>query len=248
MFKLGKSTARPDAVKLKLTDYIDKVVLPKPPKSFGHETGVRLWSMLGNDQFGDCVWAGAAHETELWNAEAGRQVTFTDKAVLSDYTAVTGFNAADPNTDQGTDMQVAASYRRKTGIVDADGKRHKIAAYLSITPGNLAEHKLALYLFGAVGIGIKFPVSAMTQFNAGKPWAVVKGASIEGGHYIPLVAYRSAHLECVTWGKVQPMTAGFLKAYNDESVAMLSEEMLTNGKTPEGFNLAALQADLVALK
>jgi hypothetical protein len=131
--------------------------------------------------------------------------------------------------------------------VDAAGKRHKIAAYLSIKPGDLAEHKLALYLFGAVGIGIQFPQSAMEQFNAGKPWSVKSSSKVVGGHYTPMVAYRSGYFEVVTWGKVQRVTTGFLKKYGDESVVYLSEEMLTNGKSPEGFDLKALQADLAAL-
>lgn len=241
--KLGKTPARAGAVKLRLSSYLDKSALPKLPARFGHETLVTDWGMLGNDQFGDCVWAGAAHETRLWGAEAGTPIAFTDKAVLSDYSAVTGFNPADPNTDHGTDMQVAASYRRKTGIVDAAGRRHKVEAYLALKPGDVTEHYYAMYLFGAVGIGIEFPSSAMNQCNAGKSWSVVSKAKIEGGHYIPLVAKR-AHLECVTWGKPQAMTVGFFQKYNDESVAYVSAEALANNKSPEGFDLATLLADL----
>ncbi len=245
---LGKTKARSGAMTFKLSDYINKKALPKPPAQFGHEALIpATWGMLGNDAYGDCVWAGAAHETMMWNAEAGRKVAFTDKSVLSDYSAVTGFNPKKPNTDQGTDMVVAASYRRKTGIVDAAGKRHQVAAYLSIKPGDLNEHLIAVWLFGAIGIGIEFPSSAMDQFNAGKPWDVVSRSKIEGGHYIPLVA-RRANLECVTWGKVQQMTSAFFAKYNDESVAYVSLEALTNNKSPEGFDAAALQADLAALK
>jgi hypothetical protein len=182
----------------------------------------------------------------LWGRESGQALAFDDAAVLSDYSAITGFNPNDPNTDQGTDMQAAASYRRKTGIVDAHGKRHAIAAYLALTPGNVLEHYVALYLFGAIGIGIQFPASAMKQFDAGRPWSVVHGSPIEGGHYIPLVAKRS-HLEAVTWGKIQPMTLGFFQQYNDESIAYVSLEALTNNKSPEGFNAAQLQADLAQL-
>ncbi len=144
-------------------------------------------------------------------------------------------------------MQVAASYRKKTGVKDAQGNRHKVAAYLAITPGNLAEHYIAMYLFGAVGIGIKVPNNAIDQFKAGKPWSVTKGSSIEGGHYVPLVAHRG-NLLCVTWGKVQQMTASFFKKYNDESVVYISQEILNNGKSLEGFDLAQLQADLAQLK
>jgi hypothetical protein len=248
--KLGKKPARPGAVKFKLANYLEKLKLPTPPKVFGHEGLVGdSWGMLGNDHYGDCVWAGAAHETMLWNKEAARTVTFNNQSVLKDYSAVTGFNPNDPNTDQGTDMQVAASYRRKTGVHDAAGKRHKVIAYLALTTGNPDQLALAIYLFGATGIGIKFPNTAMDQFNAGKPWDVTKNAKIEGGHYIPgLGRDAKGNFVVVTWGKIQLMTPRFYQKYCDEVVAYVSEEALTtSGKTMEGFNLAQLKADLNAL-
>jgi hypothetical protein len=245
-YKLGKLPAS-NQVKFKLSSFIDPSAFPKVPKSFGHESLVANFEMLGNDNYGDCVWAGAAHETMIWNACAGRGISFSDKSVLSDYSAVTGFNPSDESTDQGTDMKAAASYRRTTGVIDAAGNRHKIAAYLSITPGNLQEHYIAMYLFGAVGIGILFPGYAMDQFNQNKPWSVKQRGALDGGHYIPLVAKRS-NIECVTWGRIQKMTVGFFGKYNDESLCYVSEEMLTNNKSPEGFDAASLIKYLNQLK
>ena len=57
----------------------------------------------------------------LLNKEVGTTVPFSDFSVLSDYSAVTGFDPADPATDQGTDVQDAATYRRVTGLLDANG-------------------------------------------------------------------------------------------------------------------------------
>lgn len=246
-FKLGKTPARPGAVSMKLSAYLPKAQLPVPPTNFGHYDLISSYGMLGNDNYGDCVWAGAAHETMMWCKEVGSTIAFNDKGVLGDYSAVTGFKPTDPSTDKGTDMQVAASYRRKTGVKDATGKRHKVVAYLAITKGNMDQHCSAAYLFGAVGIGIKFPGSAMDQFNAGKPWDVVAGAKIEGGHYIPLVGRRNGNLLVVTWGRMQEMTPAFFQQYNDESVVYLTKEDLKAGVTPEGFNVKQLTADLATL-
>jgi hypothetical protein len=246
MMKLGKTPARPGAVTFKLVDYL--TALPKPPTTFGHETLIPTWGMNGNDAVGDCVIASKAHLIEMWNAEAGRPVVVTTKDSLADYSAITGYDPTDPNSDQGTDMSVAASYFRKTGYRDSAGTRHKIGAYLSITPGNWSEHLQALYLFGAVEIGINFPASAMAQFNAGKEWSYNSRSKIEGGHCIPLVAHRTPQsLTCVTWGALERMTPRFFTAFNDESLVYLSPEMLTGGRSPEGFNLAQLQADLSQL-
>jgi hypothetical protein len=246
--KLGKKPARPEAVKFKLANFIDPAGLPKPPRRFGHEDLVGAdWKMLGNDNYGDCVFAGAAHETKMWCLEAGVDTTFTDECVLADYSALTGFDPSRPDTDQGTDMAQAADYRRKIGILDAAGNRHKIAAYLALEPGDLSHLFYATYLFGAVGIGIEFPVSAMDQFNRGRPWVIVSRSRLEGGHYVPIVARRE-RIDCVTWGRVQPMSGGFYGRYNDESLAYVSEEALRDGRSPEGFDAQGLLAALEALR
>lgn len=245
---IGKKPARAGAIKLGIADYVDISKLPPVPPNFGHDKLVADYGMLANDRAGCCVWSGAAHETMLWNAMAGRTVHFTDTDVLEDYTAVTGYNPADPSTDQGTDMVTAAEYRQKTGVRDNTGARHKIAAYLAIDATKLDQLWAAAYLFGAVGIGIQLPDSAETQFDAGQEWTVVPGSQNSGGHYVPLSGRKNGILYIVTWGKLQPVSLGFLQTYVDEAVAYCSEEALVNGKSLLGFDSAALLADLGSMQ
>lgn len=261
--KLGKKPFTPDSRDLKLSTYADAAtILPKVPATFGHEKGL-TFGMLGNgpddtvepgfEGCGDCVWAGGDHETQIWlneNGTANARTYFSGKTAVSDYSKVTGYVIDDDNSDVGTDVRTALKYRQKTGLVDTKGNRHKIGAYLALEPGNTNDILIAMYLFGAVGIGINFPDSAMDQFNENKPWSVVAGANIDGGHYIPLVARRdTTYWECVSWAKVQKMTHGFFSEYCDEAWAILSPESIktATGKTAEGFNLAQLQADLKAI-
>jgi hypothetical protein len=251
-FKLGKLPARPDAVTFKLASYVDlKAILPTIPTKVGHSSLLPAnVGMFANDQFGDCVWAGAAHETILWNLMQGHAIEFNDRAVLSDYTAVTGFNPDDPDTDQGTDMQAAASYRRKVGVVDAQGVRHKIDAYLALEAGNIDQLRAAIYLFGAVGIGVNFPGFWMDQFNHGKEWTYRVNPKMEGGHYIPGIASVSPKgaLTIETWGAKQKMSVKSYQHYNDESIAYISLEALNaSGKSLEGFAVEDLRRDLAAL-
>lgn len=243
--KLGKKPARHDKRTLHLADYLTSR-LPTPPAEFGHEREVPYWGMLANDRAGDCVFAGAAHETMLWNREQGRTVGFADANVLGDYGAVTGYDPSDPSTDQGTVTIDALNYRRKVGMLDAAGARHKLGAFAALEPGNWSHLLVALYLFGCVGIGVEFPDSAMAQFDRGRPWSVVRGSRVDGGHYIPLVAFRGGLLWCVTWGRLQAITPQFFARYCDEAYALLSEESISAwGRSPEGFDLSALRADLV---
>lgn len=245
--KLGKKPARQGAVSLLLSNYVDLTKLPTPPAEFGHEKLVTSWGMLGNDQYGDCAWAGAAHETMLWCAAAGKTTMFRTQDVLSDYAACTGFDPKNPDSDQGTDMQRAASYRLKTGIVDAKGVRHKVAAYAAIEPGNIQLMLRAAYLFEAIAVGVMMPDSAMDQFNDGHPWIVEPGSKIEGGHYVPIVGRRAGRFLFSTWGALQPADDSFVRQFNDETIVFFSQEMLNGTKTVEGFDAAGLLADLKAV-
>jgi hypothetical protein len=248
--RLGKHPATDDARDLQFTKYLDATKIPPPPAEFGHEAlfPAKGWGMLGNDEWGDCAWAGPAHETMLLSTEGGHQATFTTEGVLSDYAAGTGFNpnAGPPGhnpTDKGSDVRDVLKYRRKTGIVDAAQARHKIGAFVKLEPKSLEQVYQALYIFQAVGIGIEFPSSAMNQFNQGKPWSVVEGARIEGGHYVCAVGKRE-NIDIVTWGALQQMTVGFFEKYCDEAWAYISTEDLQKEENPDGFDLSQLKEDL----
>lgn len=245
--KLGKLPARPGAVKLKLANYIDTSVLPKPPASFGHERLVTAWGMAMNDQLGCCVVSGAAHESLLWNKEAGKTVRFDDNSIIRNYSAIGGYVPGRPDTDQGCDMEVAAKYRRQTGIVDADGNRHKIGAYIALEPGNVTQLWYATYLFDGVGIGVEFPSQWMDAFNQHRTWGRVSHPKNVGGHYIPGVSKRNRNALIVSWGVVVPLTASGYSQFNDETVAYLTEEKLVNGKSLEGFDINQLRTDLAAV-
>ena len=52
MFKLGKTPARPGAIKLRFGTYFSAAELPAVPLAFGHPWLVQAWRMLGNDLYG----------------------------------------------------------------------------------------------------------------------------------------------------------------------------------------------------
>lgn len=262
MLKLGKRPATTSPADFKLGDFLQPgVALPQPPARFGHGTMYAddSWLMLGNGPddsvapgfqgAGDCVFAGAAHETMETNRLARHTVHFTGKEVISDYSKVTGYVVGDDSTDQGTDVRTALSYRRRTGVIDAAGKRHKIGAYLALDPKNWDQLMQAAYIFGAVGIGFEFPDTAMEQFDRGQRWDVVAGSQIEGGHYVPVMGRSSTTVAgVVTWARRQAMSQAFYEAYNDEAWAVVfPEELNSKGLNERGFDLAALNAALKQL-
>jgi hypothetical protein len=254
--QLGKLPATDDPNDLLFKNYVDASKIPAPPEKFGNESlfPPKGWGMLGNDEWGDCVWAGAGHETMLLSKLGGGAAEFTPQDVLTGYEAVTHFNpqAGPPGnnpTDKGTDTRLAYKYRRATGILDEAGTTHKIGAYVKLEQGNMEHLYQAVYLFDVVGIGFLFPEYAMTQFNEGKPWTVIPGQEPkpEEGHYVPCIG-KQANLEVVTWGALQQMTVAFFEAYCDEAWTYISEEVLVNGLDKQGFDLDQLKADLAGLK
>lgn len=257
--KLGKKAFVPDDRDLLFAEFRVAATLPKVPSRFGHGSAYSNWKMLGNgpdssvepgfEGAGDCVFAGAGHETMLWNKLGGKTVTISGKNSISDYSAVTGYVIGDDNTDEGTDVRTALKYRQKTGIVDSKGNRHVIGAYLKLQPKNWNQLMEASFIFGIAGIGFEFPDSAMDQFNEGQPWTVVQGAQIEGGHYVPVVGRTSAkNGGAVTWAKRQTITQDFYETYNDETWALVSQEELKNGKNERGFDYPSLVSALADLK
>lgn len=247
--KCGKKPARAGAVKFQFQSFFSAPDLPVPPLVFGKVGMVREWGMLANDTLADCVPAGAAHETMQWHAEAGlAPPVFTDRGIIGDYAAISGYVPGDSSTDQGSDMQKAAEYRRTTGILDAQGVRHKIDAYVALRAGSVKDLALATYLFGAVGVGLQLPDFAMDQFDHAEPWTTRAVPTEKEGHYVTCIG-RNSHGDfiCVTWGRLQAMSTSFLATYMDEGIAYLSLERLRNSVSPRGYDEAALRAALAQL-
>jgi hypothetical protein len=209
-----------------------------PPASLDYFSHVMpsTWGMDGNDSVGDCTCADVDHEVKLLQVAAGnREVVSTTKEILAAYSAITGYTPADPNTDQGAEMQAVREYWQKTGF-RLGGQTHQIALFADLDVRNLNLVKYALQQFGAVGLGVNFPSSAMDQFDAGEPWTVVKGSQIEGGHAIALVGYDSTWLYILTWGKVQKVDPAWFAAYVEEAWVALSQDFVnvSTGHDPLG--------------
>jgi hypothetical protein len=202
-----------------------------------------------NDTLGCCAISGSVEEVRLANALRGVTVNFSDASAVANYSAITGYNPDNPFSDQGTDVHELYQWRQRIGIVDDDKKYHKIVGYAGLTPQDFDELLIALSLFDMVGIGIDVPDYCQAQFAAGRPWHLLSGfPHIVGGHYIPIVGAEGNQLaDLFTWGAKTGIERGFYERFNTVAVVALTEEMFTNGKSPEGVDMAALAKDLPQL-
>jgi hypothetical protein len=183
---------------------------------------------------------------ECWTANAGTEATVTDADVLAAYTAVGGYNPADPSTDQGAAIIDVLNYWRRTGIAG-----HKITAFMGMAAVNHTHVLQAISLFGGVDIGVQLPAAVQDTGNrwpaptdpADPAWA----PGSWGGHSVHAVDYNPEGVTVVTWGELTTVDWTFWDLYLDECWAIVSPDILAGAVDPQGFDLAQLQADLAAL-
>ncbi|SRR6266851_5597180 len=243
-FRLGKREPKIDSRTLQFADYLGAQP-PPAPVSENWGTKVSAWGMLGNDTIGDCTTAASGHMIEAWTSDVGPEFLVPESAVITAYSAVSGYDPVTGANDNGAYCLDVLNYWRKTGIAG-----HKILAYAALKPGHQFHVEAGVYLFGSAYLGLEMPISAQSQ--VGGVWDVPAGGLTGdgtpgswGGHAVPAVAYGPSGVTVVTWGALQHMTWAFLAAYCSEAYAVLSADFLNASKiSASGFNLVALKADL----
>lgn len=263
---VGKYGLRPSPLghkwKFKFSDYIDTSQLPPiPAGAFGHTNKVtQPWGMYMNDQLGCCVVAGAQHETRLWVAEGtgSDTVTFDDAVTVRNYRKLGNYDPANPDTDQGCDMLVAAQLRIRDGIFDSNGHLHKLGIALELDCGpnylNLDQFWYASFLFDGLGLGIGVTDEWEIDFQDGIPWDAndYNPNQIKGGHYVPAIAREELNLhgqtvlagEIVTWGGIQQITPAGLQVCTNRVMCYASMEKLNNGVDMNGLSWSDMRADI----
>jgi hypothetical protein len=244
--KLGKHPPKFNRKTLTLADYTGEELAPAPAKTYW-EYKVKSYPVMLNNQLGCCVFSAGGHLVQEFTAHTGAEVTPTDDQILAAYEAVGGYIEGNESTDNGAAITDFLAYWLNQGFAG----QPKLSGWAAIDQTDLDKVKQAVFLFGALDIGVNLPNSAIDQFNAGQPWDVVADDNgIAGGHCIPIMGYGKNGFTIVTWGKTHQMTNAFFLKYCDESYSLISPQWLSavSGKTPSGLDLATLQTDLAELR
>jgi hypothetical protein len=239
----GKKRPRRSLRMLSLSNYMNANAVPFPQAN-AWERPIS-WQMLGNDAVGDCTVAAALHMQMAWSsvAHAGSPLTYTTDQAISLYSAITGYNPADPSTDQGAVETDVLNYWKNTGM---DGLT--IAGFASIDVQNIDQVKAATFIFGGLYLGFNVPNYIM-NVAAGGSWSQTAGAdtTIVGGHAIPILGYGRNGTTCVSWGTTYTFDWNFWQEYVDEAYAVVSTQWIkASGVSPTGLDLQGLLADLPA--
>jgi hypothetical protein len=237
--KLGKLPPKYDRHIPLFSAFTDN--LPPPPDSVDWSKGRTDWGEMGNTTLGDCTAAGIGHAYQTWTQNARTLWTPSDQMIVDFYSATTGYNPADPATDQGGVETDVLAWLLKNGF--DNGKRH-IEGYCSVNTKNLVHVKQSIDLLGGSYIGISLPISAQTQSVWDVPAHGTAGSGMPGswgGHCVFVVGYDEQGLTCVTWGSLMRMTWPFWTAYVDEAHPILAAAWVMNSqRSPSGFPYAEL--------
>ena len=220
--KFGKKPAKRDTRNLKFGALLAKA--PKLPSSFDFdEKNIAVPTpMYGNDDHGDCVIAGRAHQTLRFEyLERHQLLKVTEADVLRQWRKENG------HTEDGLVVLDSLKLWRKKGW-KAAGRTLKIKAFTELNLKKHEEIKRAIVMQVGVGIGLTLPFNALPLFQAGKPWDVGTGAGAkpdpDGGHYVYCPGYTQAGPVCVTWGRKQQLSWRFFDRYCDEAYAIVDEK------------------------
>lgn len=250
--RLGLKPHTPDERDIKLTEVYRA---SSTPTDFG-ATGLD-WGMLGNDRFGDCYWASAAHEVMAEATQAGRNPQFAELDVLqsySEYLGLTSVSDLNERTDQGTDARQGAKFRKANGVKDNNGHGHRIGAFAFIESPDYNLIKSAVHDFEGATICVELPESAEEAFSAAEQgdgkyvWDYVSGSQIAGGHAIAGTSVREDELVIVSWGQEVVVTEAFIDKYLQCVVVYVSGSVLdAEGKSITGLDLSALRGKLAEI-
>ncbi len=234
-YKLGRLPAeRPVGLKA-IAEYGS---LPPAPQVFEAAVPASFSiGMLGNDQYGDCAFAGFVHANQAVAFLAGETPpVLTTDDVVSAYLEFAG------GKDTGCSLAQVLQALYNDGILDVD-----VDAYAPID-GGLPEVLQAIAAFGCAYLGVNLPMNAQEQLESGL-WTISSmDDEIEGGHCIDAIGYSIDEqlVEIETWGQRIHATFDWLESYLEESWAVLFSPAKDAGSL-NGIDFATLLNDLDAL-
>jgi len=237
---LGKNPPIVDDRTLRFVNYMP-AVLPPPPESVRWDAikGMSDWGMDGNDRYGNCVIVTAAHIIDAARANESAildRISDTDVIALSnEMRALAGYYLLD-----------RLKWWRNIGMFET-----KLHAFVALN----SDHDIirsAIHIFGHADVGLMMP----SAWENSDVWDVGFGRAFKkgswAGHSVPILGYEingnTLYYYACTWGKIVLITAQAMDLYCDELYTSIVPDWFSLDRiTPSGFDLGALQRDLMAV-
>lgn len=204
----------------------------------GEHPGAVPLPMFVNDQLGCCVISGRAHHTLRFEFnEQGVAIPITDAEVKREYLTESG------GADSGLVLLYSLRDWRNKGWM-AGGKHYRIHSFLEVNPRSPEEIKEATIVGLGIQYGIRLPLSAADQRNAGQIWDTTSGPRAQvgswGGHLVHGCEYDPEGVTVETWGSKQKMTWRFIRDYCDEAYMVIDD--VNSVRVADSISAARIEA------
>ncbi len=215
-----------------------------PPTHLAYVEAVSSWILGANDRVGDCTCVGPANVILALTTLAGDPKRLSDADILAFYASLTGYNPADPQTDQGAVIEDVLAAWHARGIAAATPDRLDGFATLDVT--NHDRVREAIASLGPIDLGVNLP----RGWEQATTWDVsTAGNGIAGGHCVTAVGYTARGPLIVSWGQLFQLTWAGWDMFVEEAHALLSRDALTRaGKDKEGIDWVGLQNLMTSLR
>ena len=215
-----------------------------------------MTNVYGNDRLGDCTAAGAGHIIGALARQRPQRRSRADRRSRSSPSTRSRPATIPPtlNSDQGGDeVTVLNDWRDKGFFADGSGK---ILGWANVDGANIQRVKQAIWLFENVYFGVELPdawISPFPQAN-GFTWDVAGDANPAHGHCFAGLGYNDNGVIVNSWGMMGTVTWAAVAKYattpgQGELHVAFSEDAIerASARAPNGFDVAALTADLKAM-
>lgn len=238
-YRTGKHPPKRDYRTLCFGNYLAPTFPPPPAQYDGlAEVGNRLkvarpislFPMDGNDRYGNCTMAAAAHAVTVYRGLIAQQQIPTEQSVIKTYLQLSG------GIDSGLNMLDVLNYWRRHSFGG-----DKILAYTKVDRAKHDLIKHGIHMFGGVYLGFQCQEGLDTDFDAGRPWTPAR--LTQDGHAVYAVSYDETKVGVFTWGGFQWGTWDWWNECVDEAYIILPPEARQRGFA-SGFDFAQLQDDL----
>jgi hypothetical protein len=246
---IGACKLKYSPVGIKFKDFVHALIAyPTVPSTcdWSQAAIAVIENVEGNDNAGDCVEAEEAHFIGVVTGNANTLFAYTPQMTLALYTAETGYNASNPNTDQGTDPIADLNYLTQNPYADGS----KLAGWALVDASSQSEVKYAVYTLGNGKLWLGLPAAIIQNMpsKSGFVWDVTLGAADpNNGHCIGICGFNSVGVQIMTWGMIGTITWAALAAWcvsaqgGGMAVRVTTDWISSKtGQAPSGLNLSAL--------
>ena len=233
-------------------------VAPMPARAIAdrweHKAIELLHDPAGNDTVGDCTCAAMAKLSVAWSHNAGDMAYWPSMTPLAIglYERATGYNPADPNTDQGAELTDILTFVQKNGV-DTAG-RGKGVQWVSVDATKPDEVAKAIDIFGGVYTGVNLSPDWLNNPVEGGVWDVGAPGNPMYGHCVAAFDFNEQGVIINSWGLFITVTWSAFARYwaanaGGEVFTIVSPEWISAATqtSPSGMNAAQLSADLADL-